>query len=62
MLEIYSSEIIVPASTQSGVGIGEANSDVMLRERRVFEDNFVRLAVRHSMIRPSSSSVPCGKG
>jgi hypothetical protein len=33
MLEIVSSETFLPASTQSGVGIGEANSDAMFREQ-----------------------------
>ena len=33
MLEIFSSETFMPASTQSGVGIGEANSDAMFREQ-----------------------------
>ena len=33
MLEIFSSERIMPASAQSGVGIGEANSDAMFREQ-----------------------------
>jgi len=40
-VEIFSSEIIMPASTQSGVGIGEANSDVMFREQADESDAFL---------------------
>jgi len=38
---LYSSEIIMPASTRSGVGIAEANSDVMFREQADESDAFL---------------------
>ena len=50
MLEIFSSETIMPASTQSGVGIGEANSDAMFREQADESDAFLTTI-------PSGSSI-----
>ena len=41
MLDIFSSEIMMLASTQSGVGIGEANSDMMFREQADVSDAFL---------------------
>ena len=41
MLKIFSSETFMPASTQSGVGIGEANSDAMFREQADESDAFL---------------------
>ena len=41
MLEIFSSETFIPASTQSGIGIGEANSDAMFREQADESDAFL---------------------
>ncbi len=60
MLEIFSSEIMMLASTQSGVGIGEANSDMMFREQADVSDAFVTTissgSVATSFLRMSAST------
>jgi len=59
MQEIFSSETFMPASTQSGVGIGEANSDAMFREQADESNTFATTISSGSPI-PATSLLGMG--